>query len=80
MLAVTGVYATQDIVDKAYGNYVGLHRLGVFMAQEMGLKLDRLTCIATPAVRGRTNKGQLRELAELVGAVLPLISFALSCI
>ena len=70
MLAVTGVYATQDVVDKAYGNYVGLHWLGMFMAQEMGLKLDRLTCIATPAVRGQTNKGQLRELAELVGAIL----------
>ena len=71
MLAVTGMYATQDIVDKAYGNYIGLHRLGLFMAQEMGLKLDRLTCIATPAVRGRTNKGQLSELADLVGAALP---------
>ena len=64
------MYATQDIVDKAYGNYVGLHRLGMFMAQEMGLKLDRLTCIATPAVRGRTSKSQLRELAGFAEAVL----------
>lgn len=71
MLAVTGVYATQDIVDKAYGNYIGLHRLGTFMAHEMGLKLDQLTCIATPAVRGSTNKGQLHELANLVSNSLP---------
>ncbi len=70
LLAVTGVYATQNIVDKAYGNYLGLHRLGIFMAREMELKLDRLTCIATPAVREPTTKRQLRELVSLVNTAL----------
>ena len=70
LLAVTGVYATQNIVEKAYGNYLGLHRLGIFMAREMELKLDRLTCVATPAVREPTTKGQLRELVSLVNAAL----------
>ena len=55
-LAVTGFYATQHVVEKAYGNYLGLCRLGQFMAQEMGLTLDKITCIATPAKRGRPKR------------------------
>ena len=64
-LAVTGYYATQHIVEKAYGNYLGLCRLGQFMAHEMGLRLDRMTCIATPGKRDRP-KSQLRAFAETV--------------
>ena len=36
-LAVTGFYPTQYITEKAYGNYLGLCRLGRFMAHEMAL-------------------------------------------
>ena len=50
-LAVTGFYATQYMIEKAYGNYLGLCRLGQFMAHEMGLTLDQITCIASPAKR-----------------------------
>ena len=50
-LALTGVYATQYMIEKAYGNYLGLFRLGQFMAEEMDLKLERITCIASPAKR-----------------------------
>ena len=64
-LSVTGFYATQFVVDKAYGNYLGLCQLGRFMAHEMRLKLDRITCIATPAKRDRP-KSQLEELADSV--------------
>ena len=35
---MTGFYATQYVVERAYGNYLGLCRLGEFMAHEMGLK------------------------------------------
>jgi thymidylate synthase len=51
-LDVMGVYATQHIFRKAYGNYLGLCRLGQFMAQEMGLYLRRVICYTNLAVLG----------------------------
>ena len=68
-LAVTGYYATQYIVERAYGNYLGLCRLGQFMAHEMGLRLRQMTCIATPAKRDG-SKSELRPLAQSVRASL----------
>ncbi|MBI4524757.1 MAG: thymidylate synthase [Deltaproteobacteria bacterium] len=68
-LAVTGFYATQHIFERAYGNYLGLYRLGRFMAHEMGLRLIQVTCIATPAVRDRP-KSVLERLSERVRAAL----------
>ncbi len=38
-LVVNAFYATQQIFDKAYGNYLGLAQLGAFMAHEMGMPL-----------------------------------------
>ena len=64
-LDITGFYATQYVVERAYGNYLGLCRLGRFMAHEMGLTLDRMICIATPAIRDRA-KCELDPLAERV--------------
>ena len=64
-LDVTGFYATQYIFGRAYGNYLGLCRLGQFMAHEMGLTLSRVTCIATPAVRGKTKQA-LAPLADRI--------------
>ena len=64
-LAATGFYATQYIFGRAYGNFLGLCRLGRFMAREMGLTLSRVTCIATPAVRGKTK----HALAPLAGQI-----------
>jgi hypothetical protein len=68
-LAVTGFYATQYMFERAYGNYLGLCRLGRFMAHEMGLTLAQVACIATPAVRDR-SKAALNGLAERVGGTL----------
>ncbi|WP_339744863.1 hypothetical protein [uncultured Rubinisphaera sp.] len=62
-LAVTGFYATQYIVDRAYGNYLGLCRLGEFMAKQLDMKLVKMTCIASIAQRGTPNKSELGELA-----------------
>ena len=62
-LAVTGYYATQYIFKRAYGNYLGLCRLGRFMAQEMGRQLTQVTCVASPAKRDKT-KGFLQDLAR----------------
>jgi hypothetical protein len=41
-LVMNATYATQQILRKAYGNYLGLCRLGNFMAGEMGLRFARL--------------------------------------
>jgi len=48
-LAITGFYATQHIFNKAYGNYLGLYRLGKFIAHEIGLNLVQVNCIASLA-------------------------------
>ena len=44
-LVVNAFYATQQLFVKAYGNYLGIARLGAFMAHEMGLKLFRMNVI-----------------------------------
>jgi thymidylate synthase len=67
-LRVTGVYATQYLFEKAYGNYLGLYYLGHFMAHELGLELAQINCIASVAKRGTPSKKDLRTLAtELEG-------------
>jgi thymidylate synthase len=58
-LIVTGMYATQYLLEKAYGNYLGLCRLGHFMAKEMDLKLVQMTCIASVATLGNSTKSSL---------------------
>jgi hypothetical protein len=68
-LSVTGFYATQYIFERAYGNYLGLCRLGRFMAQEMGLRLAQVTCIASPATRDRP-KVHLHHLGQQIEAAL----------
>lgn len=41
-LVVNAFYAKQCLFKKAYGNYLGLCRLGMFMAEAMELTLDRV--------------------------------------
>jgi hypothetical protein len=41
-LIVNAYYATQQILEKAYGNYLGICRLSSFMAHEMKLSLDQV--------------------------------------
>ncbi len=43
-LSMNAFYATQQLFDKAYGNWLGLWRLGSFMAHEMALPLVQLNC------------------------------------
>lgn len=62
-LAVTGFYATQYLFEKAYGNYLGLHGLGLFMAHELDLELAQLNCIASVVKLGDPTKGSLNSLA-----------------
>jgi hypothetical protein len=45
-LELSAFYATQQLYVKAYGNWLGLCRLGTFIAGQSGLKLTRFTCFA----------------------------------
>jgi len=64
-LNVNAFYATQYIVGRAYGNYVGLCRLGRFVAHELGVPLVRVTCFAGI---GELDVGK-RHLERLLAAV-----------
>jgi hypothetical protein len=71
-LAVNAYYPTQYIMDRAYGNYLGLCHLGQFMARAMGLTLVRLNCfIGLPEVGSKWTKAELKPLADLVRSHLP---------
>lgn len=48
-LTITGFYAMQYLFERAYGNYLGLLRLGEFMAHEMNLRLQRVVCFSAIA-------------------------------
>ena len=67
-LAVNAFYATQQLFDKAYGNYLGLCRLGHFMAHEMGLSLGRLNCFVGVEKLERVTKSA-RAIDLVVGMV-----------
>jgi thymidylate synthase len=63
-LTVTGMYATQYLFDRAYGNYLGLARLAEFVAGQIGKTLVGLTCIANTAVLGNISVADARAIAE----------------
>jgi hypothetical protein len=62
-LAVVGFYARQTLFQKAYGNYLGLFRLGTFLAHELKLTLTQVSCVATLGDLG-ASKAQTKVLAE----------------
>ncbi len=62
-LCVTGYYPKEHIFDRGYGNYLGLCRLGQFMATQMGLELAQMTCFVGVACVGTPAKTPLRHLA-----------------
>jgi len=43
-LMVNAFYATQQLFEKGYGNFLGLARLGLFVADQTNLNLVRVTC------------------------------------
>ena len=67
-------YATQYIVERAYGNYIGLCRLGQFVGHEMELPLVRLTCFTGVAEcdMAKTSLAPVMDtIASIVGAERP---------
>lgn len=66
-LCVNGFYAYQYLGQRAYGNYVGLCRLGHFVAHELGITLGRMTCyagIAHSDISPRKLRSVLSHLEE----------------
>lgn len=70
-LIVNAFYATQQIYDKAYGNYLGLVQLGAFMAHEMKLTLARVNVTVGVAKLERVGKFDQR--------LVPLVNTARAC-
>lgn len=58
-LVTNAFYATQQIFDKAYGNYLGLSQLGAFMAHEMRVPLARLNVMIGVAKLERISKTEI---------------------
>lgn len=70
-LEVTGFYALQHHIPKAYGNYLGLCWLGRYMAKQMGLRLSQVTCIASLLKPGdRYTKTKMMPLKGIIEPIL----------
>jgi hypothetical protein len=78
-LMVTAVYVTQFLFPRAYGNYLGLCRLGQFVAKHMNRRLTRVNCIATIAMRGGKTKVELEGLAGHIRGIMSLREGAEPC-
>ncbi len=64
-MTVLAFYAKQLLLEKAYGNYLGLYRLGRFMAGEMGMTLRKVTCIASDlSLSDQHGKNACAQLAR----------------
>jgi hypothetical protein len=68
-LCLNAFYASQYMVERAYGNYVGLCRLGRFAAHELGLPLIRMTCF-TGIAEFEVGKHKLAKLLAAVDEVV----------
>jgi hypothetical protein len=67
-MTIVAFYANQLLLEKAYGNYLGLFRLGRFMAGEMGLKLRSIICIASN-LKLSDRSGKKRDCEALMGTL-----------
>jgi hypothetical protein len=61
---LSALYRNQDFVSRAYGNYVGLARLGAFIAREVGCELGEVLSVASHADvgLGQYTKGRVHDL------------------
>jgi hypothetical protein len=67
-LCVNAFYATQYLVERAYGNYVGLCRLGRFAAHELGVPLTRMTCF-TGIAECEMSKNKVKNILSMIDNV-----------
>ena len=71
-LVVNAFYATQQLFDKSYGNYLGLSQLGAFMAQEMKMPLARVNVFVGIAKLERITKSD-SDLAIVIERAKALV-------
>jgi len=65
-LVVNAFYAMQYLVERGYGNFLGLSHLGEFMATQMGMKLAQVNIMA--GVEKLTySQAKMKSLIDLVG-------------
>lgn len=69
-LNVNAFYATQYAFERAYGNYLGLCRLGRFVAHELGLTLDRVTCFTGIMLCDGMSAGSKQTILDTIDASL----------
>jgi hypothetical protein len=65
-------YATQQLYDKAYGNWLGLCQLRHFMAHQMGLTFARLNCF--------TGIEKLERISKNSESLQPVVEAARACV
>ena len=69
-LSLVAFYANQNLIEKGYGNYLGLYRLGEFMAHEMELNLSKIVCIASALRLGKQAKIRSKQLVEKIKVLI----------
>jgi hypothetical protein len=70
-LNLNAFYATQYAFERAYGNYLGLCRLGRFVAHELKLELVRVTCFTGIMLRDEKIDARAKQrIAKVVDAAL----------
>jgi hypothetical protein len=63
-LEINAYYPTQYMLERAYGNYLGLCQLGHFIAHQMGVRLTAFTCFVGNPELGNANKSEVAQLAS----------------
>jgi hypothetical protein len=74
-LVANAFYATQQLFDKAYGNYLGLAQLAAFMAHEMKIPIARLNVMVGVAKLERISKtdAAMQPLIAAANALVPFV-------
>ena len=68
-ITINAFYATQQIFQKAYGNFLGLCRLGNFMAHEMKLELERMNCFVGVEKLDNIDGKKSERLKDLISTI-----------
>ncbi|WPB79808.1 hypothetical protein KYC5002_11705 [Archangium violaceum] len=77
-LKLSAFYASQQGLDRAYGNFLGLCRLGAFIAHETGLTFERMTCYAGVEKMDKRPNQNVPEWVALKAAAQNLVDAAKS--
>jgi hypothetical protein len=71
-LILNAFYPTQFILDRAYGNYLGLCHLGAFLSHEIGVKLVQMNCFVGCAQLGDgVTEKSIGPLLDLLRRIVP---------